>query len=87
LISSAAGGDYDDPVDRTRRNEGTSAWQNVSIDRLKRLSCQRFKLGSWAEKHHVASEENGNKTEQNEEKFLLEPLKKILPSRIRFLNR
>src|SRR5271165_3530099 len=27
-----------------------------------------------------------NKTEQNEEKFLLEPLKKILPSRIRFLN-
>jgi hypothetical protein len=27
------------------------------------------------------------KTEQNEEKFLLEPFKKILPSRIRFLNR
>jgi hypothetical protein len=27
-----------------------------------------------------ATEENGNKVEQNEEKFLLEPLKKILPS-------
>jgi hypothetical protein len=28
-----------------------------------------------------------NKTEQNKEKFWVEPLKKILPSRIRFLNR
>ena len=28
-----------------------------------------------------------NKTEQNEEKFLFEPSKKILPSSIRFLNR
>jgi hypothetical protein len=40
-----------------------------------------------SKKISAATEENGNKTEQNEEKFLLEPLKKILPSRIRFLNR
>ena len=32
------------------------------------------------EENNAATEENRNKTEQNEEKFLLEPLKKILPS-------
>jgi hypothetical protein len=35
----------------------------------------------------ATAEENGTRSEQNKQKFLFEPLKKILPSRIRFLNR
>jgi hypothetical protein len=51
------------------------------IGKLKSLSCRYFKLRCRdRRKLSAATEENGNKTEQNEEKFLLEPLKKILPS-------
>jgi hypothetical protein len=40
-----------------------------------------------AEKTSGRKRRKRNKAEQNEEKLLPEPLKKILPSRIRFLNR
>jgi len=39
------------------------------------------------EENNTANGRKPNKSEQNEEKFLFKPLKKILPSRIRFLNR
>jgi hypothetical protein len=56
--------------------------------KLKSLSRRYFKLRCPKTTRKLAR--NGRKrnmTEQNEEKFLLEHLKKILPSRIRFLNR
>jgi hypothetical protein len=60
------------------------------IGKLKSLSCRYFKLRPRrSKKISAATEENGrkrNRTEQKEEKFLLEPLKKILPSQHPVLN-
>jgi hypothetical protein len=56
------------------------------IGKLKSLSCRYFKLRPRrSKKISAATEENG--TGQNKkEKFLLEPLKKILPSQHPVLN-
>jgi hypothetical protein len=76
-----------DPADRSHCNAGTSAAQNTSSGRLKHLSCRYFKLRCPRSKKNSAPTEENEKTEQKEEKFLLEPMKKIPPCRIRFSNR
>jgi len=50
------------------------------IGKLKSLSCRYFKLRPEDRRKLAPQRNKRNKTEQNEEKFLLEPLKKILPS-------
>jgi len=50
------------------------------IGKLKSLSCRYFKLRPRSKKISARNGRKRNKTEQIEEKFLLESLKKILPS-------
>jgi protein-disulfide isomerase len=57
------------------------------IGQLKSLSWAYFKTASGLQENWSSKARKRTKAEQNEEKFLLEPLKQILPSRIRFSNR